>query len=123
MHPPAITWPDLHFGPINLWNMPKMEESAPLYEKIIYRNEDKNYELRLVVNEFRDEYYVHIRKYFQSYEGAYVPSKEGISMVATISNVNSLLDGLIEIASKEEAIDLINKHFSDRISSLQSPSV
>lgn len=99
------------------------DESGPLYEKLIYQNDDKFYQLRLVVNEFRDKQYIHVRKYFMSYEGEYIPSKEGVSMEASIHNIFALLDGLIEICSKEESLDAINKHFSDRISSLQTPAV
>lgn len=86
-----------------------------LYEKIIYENLDKNYQYRLTVNEFRDVQYLHIRKYFQSYEGDFVPSKEGASIAATIGNIFSLLDGLIDIVSKEEAADVITKYFGDKI--------
>lgn len=96
------------------------EESAPLYEKLIYQNDVKFYQLKLVVNEFRGEQYVHIRKYFQSYEGDYIPSREGISMVASISNIFALLDGLIELCSKEESEEVITKYFSDKISGLKS---
>jgi hypothetical protein len=34
-------------------------------------------------------------------------------------NILSLLDGLMELVSKEESIELINKHFSDRILDLR----
>lgn len=102
--------------------MPKLqEESAPLYEKIIYENDMKFYQLRLVVNEFRDQYYIHIRKYFLSFEGEYIASKEGVSMVAELNNINNLLDGLMEIASLEESKDALAKHFGERISRLESP--
>jgi hypothetical protein len=87
----------------------------PLYEKLIYDNQDKFYQLKLVVNEFKGKQYVHIRKYFQTYEGEYQASKEGVSMEASISNIFSLLDGLIEICSKEEATDLINQYFNNKI--------
>lgn len=96
-----------------------MSDSAILYEKLIYENEAKFYQLRLTVSEFRGIQYVNIRKYFLSYEGDYIPSKEGISMEASISNVHSLLEGLIELCSKEEATNLINNYFSDRISDLK----
>lgn len=98
------------------------EESGPLYEKLIYQNDVKFYQLKLVVNEFRGEQYIHLRKYFQSYEGDYVPSREGISMVASIPNIFALLEGLIELCSKEESADVIDKYFSDKISSLRSES-
>ena len=110
-----ITWPNISFGPINLWSMPKLENEPELYVKTIYDNEAKNYQLRLVVNEFRGEQYIHIRKYFQTYEGEYAASREGVSMVASIENIFALLDGLMEICSKEESTDLIIKYFGDKL--------
>ncbi len=97
----TLNWPDLKFGPINLWTMPKVSDQLE-YEKLIYENLDKFYQLRLTVSEFRDKYYVNVRKYFQSYEGEFIPSKEGVSMEASINNVTSLLEGLLEIVSQEE---------------------
>lgn len=99
-----------------------MSTDGILYEKLIYENEAKFYQLRLTVSEFRGVQYVNVRKYFLSYEGEYIPSKEGISMEASISNVHSLLDGLMEICSKEESKDLINKYFGDKISDLNKPA-
>lgn len=84
---------------------------SELYEKLIYQNDDKFYQLKLTVSEFREKYYVNVRKYFLSYEGEYIPSKEGISMEASMDNILSLLDGLMEIVSKEEAKDAVLKHF------------
>ena len=98
-----------------------MSTDGILYEKLIYNNEAKFYELRLTVSEFRGIQYVNIRKYFLSYEGDYIPSKEGISMESSITNVHSLLEGLIELCSKEEARDLMTKYFGERISDLNKP--
>lgn len=97
-------------------------DEPELYEKLIYENQDKFYQLRLVVNEFRGKQYVHIRKYFMTYEGDYQASREGVSMEASMNNIFSLLDGLMEICSKEESTELIIKHFSDKISDLQKRS-
>lgn len=92
---------------------------TPLYEKIISENIDKGSQLRLVISEFRDVQYLHLRKYFLSYEGDFVPTKEGASMPATIAGIYALLDGLIEICSFEESIDSITKHFQDKIDELR----
>ena len=100
-----------------------MAESEILYEKILFQNEDKGFQLRLVVNEFRGVQYLHIRKYFLSFEDGYVPTREGASMPASISNIYALLNGLIEICSKEEGIDAITEHFEQRIIDLKSQSV
>jgi Transcriptional Coactivator p15 (PC4) len=95
---------------------------APLYEKIISENPEKGTQLRLVVSEFRDVQYVHLRKYFMSYDEGYLPTKEGASMPATISSIYALLDGLIEICSYEESIDSITKHFQEKINALANNS-
>ena len=95
------------------------EEDGPLYEKVISENEDKGSQLRLVINEFRGIQYLHLRKYYLSYEGEYVPTKEGASMPATISGIYALLDGLIEICSYEENIEAITKHFKDKLRELE----
>lgn len=92
-----------------------MSEGPILYEKLVYDNQDKFYQLRLVANEFKGRQYIHIRKYFQTYEGDYQASREGVSMEANISNILNLLDGLIELVSKEEASAVINKYFSERL--------
>ena len=97
-----------------------MSDNPPLYEKIISENLDKGYQLRLVVSEFRDVQYVHLRKYFLSYDGVFVPTKEGASMPATISSIYALLDGLIEICSYEESVDSISKHFQDRLDQIKN---
>ncbi len=92
------------------------------YEKILYENEDKGFQLRLTLGEFRDVEYFHIRKYFLDYEGDYKPSKEGVSMPATLQNTNALLDGLLEIVSQAEGSQEILEHLSTKISDLQNAS-
>ena len=89
--------------------------SNELYEKLIYENEIKGYQLKLVVNEFKGIQYIHIRQYFLSYEGDFIASKEGISMEASISNITALLNGLIEICSKEESKEAIHNYFSGKL--------
>ncbi len=87
-------------------------EEPVLYEKLIYENEPKAYQLRMVVNDFRGVQYLHIRKYFLTYEGEYQASKEGISMEASMHNIYSLLDGLIEICSNEESQTIFSKYLN-----------
>jgi hypothetical protein len=95
---------------------------APLYEKVIYENLEKGYQYRLVVSEFREVQYLHLRKYFQTYEGDFIPSKEGATIPVTIPNVFALLDALVEITAVEESTDVITKYFGDKIAVLKSPT-
>lgn len=97
-----------------------MADSEVLFERVIYENEVKAYQLRVVANLFRDVEYLHIRKYFLSYEGEYTPSKEGISIPMSIQNIYAILDALIELCAKAETVDSITKHFEQKISDLKS---
>jgi hypothetical protein len=90
-----------------------------LYEKLIFENEEKGFQYKLTVSEFREVQYLHVRKYFLSYEGEYVPTKEGASIPATIQNIFALLDGLIEICANEESVDVITEYFGNKISQLR----
>ena len=90
-----------------------------LYEKVLSENLDKGKQLRLVVSEFRDVQYLHLRTYYLDYEGDWKPTKEGASMPATIASIYALLDGLIEICSREESIDSITEHFEQRLNELK----
>lgn len=85
------------------------------YEKLIYENEEKFYQLRLTVSEFKDKFYVNIRKYFQTYEGDYAASKEGVSMEASMGNIYALLEGILEIVSNEEGQEVIKRIYSERV--------
>lgn len=87
------------------------------YEKTIYENSEKFYQLKLTLSEFRDKYYVNIRKYFQSYEGDFVPSREGVSMEASVENIYALLDGLFDIVSQGEAREIV-QHYAAKFSDL-----
>ncbi len=49
-----------------------------------------------------------------------MPTKEGASIPASIQNVFALLDGLIEICSAEESVDVIMEYFSNKITDLRS---
>lgn len=80
------------------------------YEKLIDENMDKGFQVRLVVNDFRDVTYIQLRKYFLTYEGEWQASREGISIPATLENIYSLLDGLLDICAQAEGEEIIRKY-------------
>lgn len=83
------------------------------YEKIISVNEEKFYDVRLVVSEFRDEYYLGIRKYFLSFDEGYIPSKEGISMKYEMDSSLALLEGLLEIIPLGECRKILENKLAE----------
>ena len=86
-----------------------MDEET-FFERLIYHNEDKFYQLMLTLGEFRGRHYINLRKYFQSYEGEFIPSKEGISMEASMENIYALVDGLLEMVSQAEGEEIIARY-------------
>ena len=84
------------------------------YNKLIEENMEKGFQVRLVVNEFRDTQYIQLRKYFLTYEGDWQASREGISIPASTENIYSLLDGLFDICSKAEGKDII-RHYAEKL--------
>lgn len=75
---------------------------------------DKGFQVRLVVNEFRDVQYIQLRKYFLTYEGDWQASREGVSIPASIENIYAMLDGLLDICAKAEGKDII-RHYAAKI--------
>jgi hypothetical protein len=84
------------------------------YNKLIEENMDKGFQVKLVVNEFRDIEYIQLRKYFLTYEGDWQASREGISIPASVENIYALLDGLLDICARAEGEDII-RHYAAKI--------
>lgn len=84
------------------------------YHKTISENLEKGFQVNLVINEFKEVTYIQLRKYFLSYEGEWTPSREGISVPATMETVYALLDGLFEICSLAEANEVV-EHYAEKL--------
>ena len=85
-------------------------DSNILYDKLIDENMEKGFQVRLVVNDFKEVTYIQLRKYFLSYEGEWIPSREGVSIPASVENIYALLDGLLDICAKAEGEDIIRRY-------------
>ena len=80
------------------------------YSKTIDENMDKGFQVRLVVNDFRETTYIQLRKYFLTYEGEWQASREGVSIPASLENIYGLMDGLLDICAKAEGEEVIRKY-------------
>ena len=88
------------------------------YHKIIEENMEKGFQVRLVINEFREVNYIQLRKYFLTYEGNWQASREGISIPASTENIYAILDGMLDICSKAEGTEIIT-HYYEKITNEQ----
>ncbi|CAB5218746.1 Transcriptional coactivator p15 (PC4) [uncultured Caudovirales phage] len=94
-------------------------DSNILYEKLIEENMEKGFQVKLVVNEFKDIIYIQLRKYFLTYEGDWQASKEGISIPASIENIQAMLDGLLDICANNEATEIVT-YYANKIAEKQT---
>jgi hypothetical protein len=82
------------------------------YHRTISENLDKGFQVNLVINDFRDVTYIQLRKYFLSYDGEWIPSREGVSVPATMETIYALLDGLLEVCSVAEGAEVIEHYYN-----------
>lgn len=75
-------------------------------DRLLYEDSVKGIQLRMSVSEFREVYYLHIRKYFLDFEGEFRPSNEGVAMPLNMSSTLALFLAASEILSDSE-IELV----------------
>ena len=90
-------------------------QKPEFYSRIIHVKESGDEQIRLVVNSFRGNEYLHFRKYYLDFEGEWQPSKEGISMPLDLTNSREMFSGLVEILSLTENKTEVFEYFKDLI--------
>ena len=96
----------------------ELHESPEEYTKVISYDQDKEEQVRLIVNTFRDVEYLSIRKYYLDFDEEWKPTPIGISIPLTIENSREIFIGLTEILSLAESKEVIEKHFKDLINDI-----
>ena len=89
--------------------------SPELYERVIHHDQERELQVRLTVSTFRGVEYLHLRKYFLSFEEEWLPTPDGIAFPIDFNNSRELFSGLVEILSLAESKEIIEEHFSDLI--------
>lgn len=89
------------------------EENSPIVEHLLWEDLDKGFQYRLTVSEFKGIIYLNIRKYFLDFEGEFIPSKEGATFPLTLASLTAVLDGIMEIATKADKDEALNKYFEN----------
>ena len=96
----------------------ELHDAPEEYSKIISYDQDKEEQVRLIVNTFRDVEYLSIRKYYLDFDEEWKPTTIGISIPLTIENSREIFIGLTEILSLAESKEVIEKHFKDLINDI-----
>jgi|TARA_X000001382_G_scaffold43174_1_gene29096 hypothetical protein len=96
----------------------ELYESPEMYEKIVHYDEEKEVQIRLTVSTFRGIEYLHLRKYYLSFDEEWCPTPEGVAFPLDFNNSRELFAGLVEILSLAESKEIIEENFSDLIQDL-----
>lgn len=97
-------------------------DSSEIYSKVVWQDEPGLNQVRLVINEFRDVEYIHLRKYYLDFEGDWLPTNKGISMPLEIESTRALFEGMAEIISLAESRGVIEEYFGDIITNIYNNS-
>ena len=100
-----------------------MDEDKVLYEKLISENQEKFFQVKLVLSSFRGTAYLSVRKYFLSFEGEYVASKEGISIPFEMASSFNLLDGMVDLCSQAENVEAVQLFIKNNLETVEQSDV
>lgn len=78
-----------------------------IMSEVVSKSEDGFEQIRLTVNEFRGMQYLHLRKYYLSFEEEWLPTSNGIAIPITLSNVVNLFDALTKMLSRSDVLHLV----------------
>ena len=87
-----------------------------IYSRIIYENDFK--QIRLTINEFRGEEYLHLREYYLGFEEDWLPSDKGIAIALELDTSKELFIAFSEILSLAENKQVLEQFFSEIIRDL-----
>ena len=95
-----------------------LHEVPEEYTKVIYYDQDREEQVRLIVSTFRYVEYLSIRKYYLDFEEEWKPFNVGVTIPMSIDTSKELFVALIEILSLAESKDVIETHFKDLINDI-----
>jgi hypothetical protein len=71
-----------------------------------------------MINTFRGEEYLHIRKYYQDFDEEWKPTRDGIAIRMDFDNTRALFDSLVEILSISEVKDVLSTYFKETLDNI-----
>lgn len=90
------------------------DDGEILLDEIVCEIPEKHIQWRVTVNVFRGQEYLHLRKYYLTFEGDYMPSKEGACIPVNIQRISNLVSALLKLLSDAEAIEAVLEHLDEQ---------
>ena len=85
-------------------------DESPILSEVITEDMEKYEQVRLVLQEFRGQQYLHVRKYYLDFEGEWMPTKTGICFVVTLDSVYSMFISLVKMLADSEVLHALLEH-------------
>lgn len=73
-------------------------------DAVIFSDVNLGIQLRMTVSEFMGRYYMGVRKYFLSFEGEWLPTKQGISWEYSLETSTNMFGAFCELLSEAEVL-------------------
>jgi hypothetical protein len=89
-----------------------------VYSRIITNDGLK--QVRLYINEFREQEYLHIREFYLDFDEEWKPTPKGISIPLEIETSKELFIAISEILSLAESKKVVEEIFGDLIRGIYS---
>lgn len=89
-----------------------------VYSRIITNDGLK--QVRLYINEFREQEYLHIREFYLDFDEEWKPTPKGISIPLEIETSKELFIAISEILSLAESKKVVEEVFGDLLKSIYS---
>jgi len=89
---------------------------SEIYSRIITNDGFK--QVRLYINEFREQEYLHLREYYLDFDEEWKPTPKGISIPLEIETSKELFIAISEILSLAESKKVVEEVFGDLIKSI-----
>jgi hypothetical protein len=88
-------------------------DDTVVLDKVISEDLEKFEQVKLVVSEFRGKQYLHLRKYYLTYESEWMPTKDGVCIEICISNIVHLFEGLVELLAESDVLQIVLANLED----------
>lgn len=94
-----------------------------ILSEVICTTEDGFEQVRLTVNEFRDSQYLHVRKYYLDFDEQWHPTKQGVAIPITITNISKFFNALTKLLAQSDVLHIILENSDDEIQELIHESI
>ncbi len=83
-------------------------------EQIIFSKEIEGKLLKIEISDFKNNSYIHFRWWYQSYDGEFLPSNEGVGFRLEVESVRTIVDNLSKLLTVAD-LELILRERKNQI--------